>query len=120
MAREPQNDLLRGSLELMLLSVLAEGPMYGYSIQQRLGEASRGSIRPQAGTLYPLLHKLEGDRLIRSRWEDSTGRRRKWYELTSKGRKRLDQRAAQWTELAEVVGALLRPALPASAKPAQA
>lgn len=113
-----RGDLLRGNLELMLLSVLADGAKYGYSIQQRLQEASQGSIQVQAGTLYPLLHRLEQESLIRSHWEDETGRRRKWYELTAKGARRLKQRAAQWTELASVVGELLRPVLEPRPKPA--
>jgi DNA-binding PadR family transcriptional regulator len=90
------NELLRGSLDLMILSALAEGPMYGYLIQKRLAEASRDAVKLQAGTMYPLLHRLESDKLIRSRWESSTGRSRKWYELTAAGNKRLHQQAYEW------------------------
>ena len=79
------SELMRGSLDLMVLSILADGPKYGYLIQQRLREASRDMARLQAGTLYPLLHRLEADKLIKSRWDDSTGRRRKWYDLSSRG-----------------------------------
>jgi PadR family transcriptional regulator, regulatory protein PadR len=87
------SDLLRGSLDLMVLSVLAEGPKYGYALQQSLRTASYGRIDPKAGTLYPLLHRLEDDGLIRAKWDESTGRRRKWYELTAAGRKRLMKQA---------------------------
>jgi PadR family transcriptional regulator, regulatory protein PadR len=90
------SELLRGSLDLMILSVLAEGSMYGYSIQKRLAEASNDAVQLQAGTLYPLLHRLESDRLIRSKWERSTGRGRKWYELTAAGNRRLHQHACEW------------------------
>lgn len=100
-------DLVRGSLDLMLLSVLAEGPKYGYLLQQRLKEASRSMVDMKAGTLYPLLHKLEDEKLIRSRWEEVGGRRRKWYELTARGQKRLGQQAQQWRLYAETVGRLL-------------
>jgi DNA-binding PadR family transcriptional regulator len=104
-------DLMRGSLDLMVLSVLFEGPQYGYSLQQRLREASRDMARLQAGTLYPLLHRLEADKLIRSRWEKTTGRPRKWYELTASGRRTLLQQARQWNDYAECLRALLAPVL---------
>jgi PadR family transcriptional regulator PadR len=70
------NDLVRGSLDLLVLSVLADGPKYGYLIQQRLHEASGGAVRVAAGSLYPLLHRLEADKLLKSRVERSTGRER--------------------------------------------
>ena len=84
-----QRDLLRGSLDLMVLSVLAGEKKYGYLIQKEVREASSGRVDLPAGTLYPLLHKLEDERLIKSSWDASTGRDRKWYELTPAGRKRL-------------------------------
>jgi PadR family transcriptional regulator, regulatory protein PadR len=90
------SELLRGSLDLMILSVLAEEPMYGYSIQKRIADSSAGAVQLQAGTLYPLLHKLESDKLIRSRWEKTTGRPRKWYALTAAGNRRLHQQAHEW------------------------
>ena len=96
MAGKLSSELLRGSLDLMILSALSEGAMYGYSIQKRLADASNEAVQLQAGTLYPLLHRLESDKLIRSRWEKSTGRPRKWYELTAAGRRRLQQQAFEW------------------------
>jgi PadR family transcriptional regulator, regulatory protein PadR len=103
------SDLLRGSLDLMVLSVLAEGPKYGYALQQSLRDASSGRVDPKAGTLYPLLHRLEDDRLIRAKWDDSTGRRRKWYELTAAGRKRLTKQAHEWYAYADILRRLLEP-----------
>src|SRR5688500_2129635 len=96
-----ERELLRGSLDTMVLSVLADSPKYGYLIQRRLRDSSLGQVQIQAGTLYPLLHRLEADRLIRSKWDDSAGRRRKWYELTSGGRKRLSAQAQAWRRYAE-------------------
>lgn len=96
MAKQLSGELLRGSLDLMILSALSDGPMYGYSIQKRLAEASQDAVQLQAGTLYPILHRLESDKLIRSRWEKSTGRPRKWYELTAAGTRRLHQQAYKW------------------------
>lgn len=105
-------ELLRGSLDLVVLTVLSGGRKYGYLLQQELREASRGMVDLQAGTLYPLLHKLELDKLIRSRWDDSTGRRRKWYELTDAGRKRLSRQAAEWHAYADCLRDLLAPIVP--------
>jgi PadR family transcriptional regulator, regulatory protein PadR len=96
MAGKLSSELLRGSLDLMILSAIAEGPMYGYSIQKRLADASQEAVKLQAGTLYPLLHRLESDKLIRSKWEKTTGRPRKWYELTAAGTRRLQQQAIEW------------------------
>lgn len=104
-------DLVRGSLDLMILSVLAEGPKYGYLIQKRICDASGDRLPLAAGTLYPLLHRLEGDKLIRARWDDSTGRRRKWYDLTAAGRRRLGEQARDWSVFAECVNRLLGPLL---------
>jgi DNA-binding PadR family transcriptional regulator len=91
------------SLELILLSVLADRPLYGYAITKQVAGKSAGSIRLTPGALYPLLHDLEGQKLIASSWEEvksdrrvdedeAEGRKRKWYRLTPKGRRRLEQR----------------------------
>jgi PadR family transcriptional regulator PadR len=100
-------ELMRGSLDLMVLSVLSQGQMYGYSIQQKLREATAGRVPLPAGTLYPLLHRLEAHKFIRSRWDESTGRRRKWYEITKAGRTRLGAHAGQWLAYAQCIRALL-------------
>ena len=102
-------ELLRGSLDLMVLSVLAGGATYGYQLQQRLRDASRELVQVQAGTLYPLLHRLEADGLIRSRWDDSTGRRRKWYELTAAGKRQLAAQTHQWDQYVHCIQSLLAP-----------
>ena len=102
-----ERNLLRGSLDLMVLSVLAEDSQYGYSIQKRINAATLGKVKLPAGTLYPLLHRLETDKLIKCRWDDSTGRKRKWYDLTAKGKKRLTAQASQWRQYAECVSNLI-------------
>jgi PadR family transcriptional regulator, regulatory protein PadR len=101
-------ELMRGSLDLMVLSVLVQQRQYGYSLQQKLREATAGRVPLPAGTLYPLLHRLEAEKLIRSRWDESTGRRRKWYEITKTGRARLDSQANQWMAYAECIRGLLK------------
>ena len=118
MAENENKEWIRGSLDLMVLSVLAEESRYGYLIQQRLQEATGGLVNVQAGTLYPLLHRLEADKWIRARWDESTGRRRKWYSITAAGRRRLQQQAVAWSKYASCVGKLVEPALTASPRPA--
>ncbi len=94
--------------ELVILSLLADGPMYGYAITKEVGARSEGKLRLTPGVLYPLLKQLEAEGLIASSWEtvrseraaasdagdDEGGRKRKWYRLSAKGRKRLAQRVA--------------------------
>lgn len=104
-----ERELLRGSLDLMVLSVIAEGSQYGYSIQKRVAAASREQVKLAAGTLYPLLHRLENDGLIKSRWEEETGRPRKWYDITAAGKRALQQRAKHWHQYAECVWSLIGP-----------
>lgn len=113
-----QRDLLRGSLDLMILSVLADQAKYGYMIQSQLRDASQGRVDLKAGTLYPLLHRLEADKLIRCTWDDSTGRRRKWYELTAAGRKRLQVQSQEWRSYVECIGQLLALVPPSQPEPA--
>jgi PadR family transcriptional regulator PadR len=102
-----QRDLLRGSLDLMVLSVLSDGSKYGYLIQKQIRDASGERVKLQAGTLYPLLHRLEEDKLIRSRWDESTGRGRKWYEITSAGKQRLQTQTQEWKDYAACMEQML-------------
>ncbi len=102
-----QRDLVRGSLDLMVLSVLAGGKKYGYLIQKQVREASASRVDLAAGTLYPLLHRLEDEGLVRSSWDERTGRQRKWYELTAAGRRRLSVQAQEWTDYAACIRQLL-------------
>lgn len=102
-------DLLRGSLDLMVLSVLTGGSTYGYDLQQKLLAASNELVQLQAGTLYPLLHRLEAEKLIRSRWEASTGRKRKWYEITAAGKQRLSAQTVEWDRYVACIQSMLEP-----------
>ncbi|MFO0918103.1 MAG: PadR family transcriptional regulator [Planctomycetaceae bacterium] len=102
-------DLLRGSLDLMVLSILSRGSTYGYDLQQKLRDASRDLVQVQAGTLYPLLHRLESDGYIRSKWDNTEGRKRKWYELTPPGKKRLVAQAREWDQYVACIQTVLAP-----------
>jgi PadR family transcriptional regulator PadR len=104
-------DLLRGSLELMVLSDLNSGSRYGYQILQSLRQRSGGRVDLKAGTLYPILHKLERDHCVESWWDESTGRDRKFYALTDKGRAHLKDHASEWLDYVECVLGLLGPVI---------
>ena len=93
----------------MVLAVLAEGRQYGYSIQKRVREVSGQTVK--AGTLYPLLHRLEAEGWVRAAWDSSTGRDRKWYTLTAAGQRRLRSAAADWQAAIARMQALVLPAL---------
>ncbi|MDX2200800.1 MAG: PadR family transcriptional regulator [Phycisphaerae bacterium] len=104
-------DWLRGSLDLAVLSALSSGEKYGYQILAELRRATDGRIDLKAGTLYPALHALEAQQLVKSRWDDASGRDRKWYSLTAAGRRRLRDRAREWLEFTAAVRRLLESAL---------
>jgi PadR family transcriptional regulator, regulatory protein PadR len=96
-------DLLKTAADLLVLSVLADAPLYGYAITKQVAAKSGGAIRLTPGVLYPLLHEMEKSGLLLSSWETvqapdnddaEKGRKRKWYRLSAKGRKRLGQRIA--------------------------
>lgn len=91
----------------MVLSVLADSAKYGYLIQKTLRQASGNLVRVEAGTLYPLLHRLEAEKAIQARWDVAGGRKRKWYELTAAGHNRLSRQADQWRRYAGCVEKML-------------
>lgn len=111
-------ELVRGSLDLMILSVLSDGAQYGYLIQQKLKEASGELVELKAGTMYPILHRLESKKLVRCRWDESTGRRRKWYELTAAGKKQLKKRVTEWQAYVQCLQGILGPLVDPSPQPA--
>jgi DNA-binding PadR family transcriptional regulator len=102
---EINKDLMAASSTPLVLAILAEGDSYGYAILKRVRELSEGHLTWTDGMLYPVLHRLERLGHIEARWETAdTGRRRKYYRLTSRGRDRLDEERRQW----QVVDAALR------------
>ena len=105
----PKTDLPQGTLDLLILKVVALGPVHGYAIAQRLEQVSRGVVQVPEGSLYPALHRLENRGLLAADWnETETGREAKFYRLTRKGRARLGTETASWNRLAEAVGLILR------------
>lgn len=103
-----KSDLPQGTLDLLILRVIALGPIHGYGIAQRMQQISRDVVQVQQGSLYPALHRLEDRGFVASKWRASeTGRDAKFYQLTPAGRRQLEAETANWTRLAEAVGLIL-------------
>ena len=103
-------ELMRGSVEVVILKLLSEREMYGYEMMKTVNERSRGYFEWREGSLYPCLHKLEGDGLVRSRLRESGGKMRRYYTLTSAGREAAMARTAAAREFCSVLSTLLIPA----------
>ena len=103
-----KSDLPQGTLELLVLKVVALGPVHGYAIAQRLQHVSKYVVRVPQGSLYPALHRLESRGLLAADWKETeTGREAKFYRLTRRGRAQLETEAASWQRLTEAVGLIL-------------
>ena len=102
-----RTDLLKGHLDLVLLSCLRDGSAHGYLISKRLRERSVGEFELLEGTLYPALHRLEAAGLVSSSWTTEAGRRRRVYRLTPKGRRSLGERAEEWRRFTQTVDTVL-------------
>jgi transcriptional regulator len=103
-----KSELPQGTLDLLILKIVAFGPVHGYAIAQRLEQVSRGVVQVPQGSLYPALHRLENRGLLTADWKDTdTGREAKFYQLTGKGRKQLEAEAADWQRLIDAVGLIL-------------
>lgn len=100
-------EAIRGHLEALLLSILADGPRHGYAVVEELRLRSGGRFALPEGTVYPALHRLEADGLLTSRWSTRSARRRREYALTAAGRRELGARVAGWRAFAEAVEAVL-------------
>ena len=108
-AKSPKSDLPQGTLDLLILKIVALGAMHGYSIAHRLEQVSQGVVQIPQGSLYPALHRLESRGLLVAEWKASdTGREAKFYRLTRRGKAQLEVEAASWERLTEAVGAILR------------
>jgi len=98
-------DLVAASATPLVLAILGEGDSYGYAILKRVGELSGGELQWTDGMLYPVLHRLERNGYVESRWgESESGRRRKYYRLTPRGRDQLASQRRQW----QLVDSMLR------------
>jgi len=104
----PKSDLPQGTLDLLVLKVVALGPLHGYAIAQRLQQISRDVVQVPQGSLYPALHRLENKRLLAAEWKLSdTGRDAKFYRLTRQGRAYMQEEADSWHRLTVAIGLIL-------------
>lgn len=101
-------ELIKGTLSLLILSLLSREPMYGYQIAATVRQKSNGAFDWKEGSLYPGLHKLERDGLIRGNWQGKAGsRRRKYYHLTEAGRAALAEKIESWKRLCQNINEVL-------------
>ena len=102
-------DLPQGTLDLLILRVVALGPIHGYAIAQHIQMISKEALKIQQGSLYPALHRLENKSFLVAGWGPTdTGREAKFYRLTAKGRMRLKAETESWERLTEVVAMILK------------
>jgi len=102
-----RSELLKGDLDLLILAVLAGGPLHGYALIEALRDRSSGAFDLPEGTIYPALHRLEQSALLASEWREHGGRRRRVYRITASGRAAADQRREEWSAFAGAMEALL-------------
>jgi len=102
--------LMQGTLDLLILRMLAAGPMHGWAIAQRIKRMSKDVLQVGQGSLYPALHKLEQQAWIEAEWGESESKRRvKYYSLTRAGHKALERETGQWERLSAAISLIVRP-----------
>ena len=106
---EAKIELLRGTLDMLILTIVALGPSHGYAIAQRLRQISNDFFTVHQGSLYPALHRLEDRGWLHADWRDTdTGREAKFYSLTKKGRKQLEIEVLGWEQISNAVALILK------------
>ena len=107
-AESPKSDLLQGTLDVLILKIIALGPVHGYAVAQRLQQISRDVLQVQQGSLYPALHRLENRGWLATEWGTSDNNRKaKYYRITAAGRKQLVQELSTWRRFSAAVEAVL-------------
>jgi len=108
---DPKSDLLQGTLDMLILKVVALGPIHGYGISRRIRQISKEVLQVQQGSLYPALHRLEKRGWLEADWgESENGRQAKFYRLSAKGRKQLLAEQSNWDRLSEAVALIMQTA----------
>jgi len=106
---KPKNDLLQGTLALLVLKTLARGPLHGYGITLHIQMVSKDILRVEEGSLYPALHRMEQDGWVSAEWGISENNRRaRYYRLSAKGRKQLGEEEKNWERLTQAVAHVLQ------------
>jgi len=102
-------DLLQGTLDMLVMRAVAHEALHGYALVHRLKLLSGGRLDVPQGSLYPALHRLENQGILKSEWHETpTGREAKFYRLTTKGQRRLEDDVAEWRELSKAIALVLR------------
>src|SRR5262245_59426688 len=112
MTRTPRAkvELLRGTLDLMILRTLVPGPNHGHAIAKHIQRTTDDLLQVETGSLYPALYRLEADGCIAASWEKSDkGKRARYYKITPKGRKQLVSEQSKWDSFVRAMGSLLKP-----------
>jgi PadR family transcriptional regulator PadR len=106
-----KSDLLQGTLDMLILKIVALGPIHGYAISLRIRQVSQKVLQVQQGSLYPALHRLEKRGWLDAEWgESDKGRQAKFYKLSAKGRKQLAREESNWNRLSAAVAQILQTA----------
>jgi PadR family transcriptional regulator PadR len=106
-----KSDLLQGTLDMLILKIVALGPVHGYGISLRIRQISKEVLQVQQGSLYPALHRLEKRGWLTAEWgESENGREAKFYKLSPKGRKQLQAEESNWERLAQAVTQIMQTA----------
>ena len=106
---KPQNEVLQGTLALLVLKSLARGPMHGYGITLHIQLVSKDVLRVEEGSLYPALHRMEQDGWISAEWGTTENNRHaRYYQLTARGRKQLADEEKNWARLTQAVAQVLQ------------
>ena len=103
-------ELMKGSIDSLLLCLIGQQPMYGYQIIKELGKRSEGYFKLKEGTLYPALYRLEKSGLTQGKWQTlSGGRQRRYYHITEKGYSMLSERTNQWRDFLAAMNLIIQP-----------
>ncbi len=106
-----KSELLQGTLDMLILKIVALGPVHGYGISQRIRQISKDVLQVQQGSLYPALHRLERRGWLEADWgESENGRQARFYKLSAKGRRQLAKEESNWQRLAEAVTLIMQTA----------
>lgn len=107
-SNEPQNEMLKGTLDMMILRTLVGGDAHGYTVAKVIERTSEDLLEVEQGSLYPALHRLEDRRWVSSHWSASENNRKaKFYRLTAEGRKQLVRETSRWRQMTRAIGLVM-------------
>jgi PadR family transcriptional regulator, regulatory protein PadR len=110
MGRHPKGELVQGTLDMLILSRLARGPMHGFGIAEHIQQVTEDILRVEEGSLYPALHRLEAQGMITSEWGPSANNRQaKFYKLTPRGKKQAGVEVTKWQRLVAAINRVIEP-----------